>query len=82
MSNAVHVEAVVGQCEGGFKVDTLYETKFVMDNLKSIEKRINLVAFVQLSLYVLYFFLYLVSTYLSQFYLIDLMLKILSKDIS
>lgn len=48
LAAALHVETCVGQENGGFLLDTVGETKFVLENAKQIGKPVGVVAFVQL----------------------------------
>ena len=45
----VHVETVVGQVEGGEKLDTFYHTAFELEQTRALKKPVALVVFVKLS---------------------------------
>jgi predicted TIM-barrel fold metal-dependent hydrolase len=45
---SVHVETVVGQMEGGFVVDPLAETRFVVEQMSTAEHPVGIVAYVHL----------------------------------
>jgi hypothetical protein len=47
--SAVHVEAIVGQVDGGYKLDVVGETKWVMENAKMLAPiKVGIVPFVHL----------------------------------